>query len=336
MRRAERSDVLVWKVRSEAMRWVVLIALIFGGRAAIADDKPWAAGVSDADQSAALALYKEGNAFFAQSQFKEALEKFVQALKIWDHPAIRYNAAVCLINLDRPVEAYEDLEAAMRFGEPPLGPDLYKQGISYQKLLAGRIAEVEVTAKSPDSQVSLDGQPVLHGSGTTTRHVLTGDHQVVAEKPGYQTETKPVHVNGGDHVTIVIDLHPLEAARELHRRYPRWVPWATIGAGGAVALLGLVPYFASRNAYNRYDTGVNTSCPTGCGANGGDAPIPLPSALQTDLDRGSLYKTISISAFAVGGALVASGVALVVLNQPRLVTPVVGSDTVGLAVSGTW
>ena len=98
MRRAERSDVLVWKVRSEAMRWVVLIALIFGGRAAIADDKPWAAGVSDADQSAALALYKEGNAFFAQSQFKEALEKFVQALKIWDHPAIRYNAAVCLIS----------------------------------------------------------------------------------------------------------------------------------------------------------------------------------------------------------------------------------------------
>ncbi len=317
------------------MRWLVVIALIFGSRAAIADDKPWAAGVSDADQNAALALYKDGNAFFAQSQYKEALEKFVQALKIWDHPAIRYNAAVCLINLDRPVEAYEDLEAAMRFGEPPLGADLYKQGISYQKLLAGRIAEVEVTEKSPDAQVSLDGQPLLHGSGTTKRHVLSGDHQVVAEKPGYQTETRPVHVNGGDHVTIVIDLHPLEAARERHRRSPRWVPWATISAGGAVALIGLLPWFASRSAYNRYDTGVNTSCPHGCGVNG-DAPVPLPSALQTDLDRGSLYKTISISAFVVGGALVASGVALVVINQPRLVTPVVGSDTVGLAVSGTW
>jgi hypothetical protein len=318
------------------LRWLVVIALIFGSRAAIADDKPWAVGVSEADQDAALALYKEGNAFFAQDQFKEALEKYVQALKIWDHPAIRYNAAVCRINLDRPVEAYEDLEAAMRFGEPPLGPGLYKQGLSYQKLLAARIAEVEVTAKSPDSQVSLDGQPVLHGSGTTTRHVLTGDHQVVAEKPGYQTETKPVHVNGGDHVTIVIDLHPLEAARELHRRYPRWVPWATISAGGAVALIGLVPYFVSRNAYDRYDSGVNTSCMIGCGLNGQTAPVPLPGALQTDLDHGSLYKTIAISTFAVGGALVASGVALVVINQPRLVAPIVTGDTVGLAVSGTW
>jgi hypothetical protein len=318
------------------VRWLVVVALIFGSRAAIADDKPWAVGVSAADQDAALALYKDGNAFFSQGQYKEALEKFVQALKIWDHPAIRYNAAVCLINLDRPVEAYEDLESAMRFGEPPLGADLYKQGVSYEKLLAGRIAEVEVTAKSPDAQVSLDGQPVLHGSGTTKRHVLSGDHQVVAEKRGYQTETKPVHVNGGDHVTIVIDLHPLESARELHRRYPRWVPWATISAGGAVALIGLIPWFASRSAYARYDSGVNTSCMSGCGANGGDAPVPLPSALQTDLDHGSLYKTISISAFAVGGALVASGVALVVLNQPRLVAPVITGDTIGMVISGSW
>jgi tetratricopeptide (TPR) repeat protein len=96
-------------VTSDAMRWVVIIALILGSHAAVADDKPWEAGVPAAKQDAALALYKEGNAFFAQDQFKEALEKYVQALQIWDHPAIRYNAAVCNINLDRPLDAYEDL-----------------------------------------------------------------------------------------------------------------------------------------------------------------------------------------------------------------------------------
>jgi tetratricopeptide (TPR) repeat protein len=314
------------------MRWLLVVALIVvGSRGAHADDKPWAVGVSQQNQDAALALYKEGNAFFAQDQYKEALEKYVQALAIWDHPAIRYNAAVCLINLDRPVEAYEDLEAAMRFGEPPLGADLFKQGQSYKKLLAGRIAEVEVTAKSPEARVTLDGQPMLNGSGTTTRHVLSGDHQVVAEKPGYQTETKPVHVNGGDHVTIVIDLHPIEKAGELRRRFPRWVPWTVLGAGGAIAISSLPLLLAARSAYNDYDAGVGKYCyPSGC------PPAPLPSQYPADRHRGDTLQSSGFVAIGVGGALVASGVALIVLNQPRLVTPIYTGETIGLAISGRW
>jgi hypothetical protein len=310
---------------------VIAVALLVGNHVAFADDKPWAVGVSQQNQDAALALYKDGNAFFAQSQYKEALEKYVQALAIWDHPAIRYNAAVCLINLDRPVEAYEDLQAAMRFGVDPLGATLFQQGQSYEKLLAGRIGEVEVTAKSPDARVTLDGQPVLTGAGTTTRHVLGGDHQLVAEKPGYQTETKPLHVNGGDHVTIVIDLHPLERVGELRRRFPRWVPWTVLGAGGAIALVGLPLLLDARSAYNSYDAGVSMYCnPSGC------PPAPLPSQYPADRHRGDMMQNTAIAAFSVGGALVASGVALIVLDQPRLVTPVYTGETIGLAISGRW
>lgn len=308
------------------MRALVVLALILGSHAAFADDKPWEIGVPADKQDAALALYKEGNAFFAQDQFKDALAKYVQALAIWDHPAIRYNAAVCLINLDRPVEAYEDLEAALRFGEPPLGNDLYKQGLSYQKLLTGRIADLTISPKQ-DAKITLDGQPMP--SGTVNRHVLTGDHQVVAEKPGYQTETRPVHVNAGDHVTVVIELHPIDH-RVLARRYPRWLPWTVIGAGAVIAAVGLPMLELSSNAYADYDRGVSAACSVGC------PPAPLPSSVSTDLSHGKLFDTLAISGFAVGGALIASGVALVVLNQPRLVTPMVGGDTVGLALSGTW
>jgi tetratricopeptide (TPR) repeat protein len=308
------------------MRWVVIIALILGSHAAVADDKPWEAGVPAAKQDAALALYKEGNAFFAQDQFKEALEKYVQALQIWDHPAIRYNAAVCNINLDRPLDAYEDLEAALRYGEPPLGADLYKQGLSYQKLLAGRIADVTIAPKQA-AKVTLDGHPLP--TGTVNRHVLIGDHQVVAEKPGYQTETKPVHVNAGDHVTIVIEMHAIDR-RVLERRYPRWVPWAVVSAGGAIALAGVPLLLGASSAYNRYDAGISASCPSGC------PPAPLPSQVASDRSHGNLLRTLGYSAFGVGGALVASGVALIVLNQPRLVMPAVGADSVGLVISGNW
>jgi tetratricopeptide (TPR) repeat protein len=314
---------------SVVQRLVFALVLLVAARTAFADE-PWAVGVSADQQKTALALYKEGNAFFVENEFKDALEKYVQALAIWDHPAIRYNAAVCLINLDRPVEAYEDLEAALRFGEPPLGADVYKQGLSYEKLLAGRIAEVDVTARSPDATISLDGQPLLHGEGTAKRRVLSGDHQVVAEKPGFETETRPVRVNGGDHVTIVIELHPIAAARQLHLRYPRWIPWTVIGAGAAVALAGLPLILMSNQAYARYDAGVDASCPSGC------PPAPLPSSIASDRSRGRLDNILAISAFSVGGALVASGFALVVANQPRLVVPDVGGDHIGMMISGSW
>jgi hypothetical protein len=313
------------------MRWLIALALLGSTpEIARADNEPWKAGVPADKQEAALALYKEGNEYFNKQQFKEALEKYAQALAIWDHPAIRYNAAVCLINLDKPVEAYEDLEAALRYGDLPLGDDIYKAGLNYQKLLAGRIAEVDVRTKIPDTKVTLDGQPVLDSSGTTARHVLSGDHQIVAEKPGYQTETKPIRVNGGDRVTIVIDLHPLEHQRELHRRFPKWVPWTVLGAGGVIALAGVPLLLGANSAFDRYDNGVSTSCKAGC------PPAPLPSAYANDLSHGKLLRSLGYSAFGVGGALIASTFALMAINQPRLIAPMVGGDSVGLVLAGSW
>src|SRR5262245_46605341 len=113
------------------MRILLVLAalgvLVLGAATAHAEDKPWAEGVSAENQKAALALYKEGNKFFEESQYKDALAKYEQALAAWDHPAIRYNAAICRINLDQPVEAYDDIVAALRFGEPPLGRDMFRE-----------------------------------------------------------------------------------------------------------------------------------------------------------------------------------------------------------------
>jgi hypothetical protein len=310
------------------MRWLIALALLGSAGISYADE-PWKAGVPADKQEAALALYKEGNEFFNKNEFKEALEKYAQALAIWDHPAIRYNAAVCLINLDKPLEAYDDLEAALRFGDAPIGADIYREGLNYKKLLAPRIAEVDVTTKD-DAKVTLDGRPVLDTAGTIERHVLSGDHQIVAEKPGYVTETKPIRVNGGDRVTIVIDLHPLQKQGELHRRFPRWVPWTVLGAGGAIAIAGLPLLLGASSAFDRYDAGVSSSCQAGC------PPAPLPSTYANDLSHGKLLRALGYSAFGVGGALIASTFALMAINQPHLVAPMVDNGAVGLAVSGSW
>ena len=60
---------------------------------------------------------------------------------MWDHPAIRYNTAVALINLDQPLAADVELDSAMRFGDAALGADTFKQAQLYKKLLGGQLAD---------------------------------------------------------------------------------------------------------------------------------------------------------------------------------------------------
>lgn len=293
-----------------------------------ADDKPWAEGVTAEHQRAALDLYTQANKGFEQAaspaDYKQVLETYTRALALWDHPQIRYNIAVCLINLDRPVEAYENLESAMRFGPGAIGPELWKQGQSYQRLLAGRVAEIEVTAE-PGAAVSLDGKPLA----STQQRILSGDHQLVVEKPRYQTETRAIRVSGGQKVTIKIELKPIAVQRQLHRRFARLLPWAVLGAGAAVAVVGAPLMFASRGAYADYNYDVGMECRSGC------TPQTTPPKISDELSRAKLYNNLGFSAFVTGGAILATGFVMVVLNQPRL-TPVIGNDRVGLAYAASF
>ena len=271
MRRARRMMEIVMAARL----LVVAIALICANVAhadkhpkqpppAVEPEKPWAVGVTPENQKAALALYTEGNSFFEQSQYKEALPKYLAALEHWDHPAIHYNAAVCLINLDRPVEAYEHVVAALRFGEAPLAHDLFTQGQTYQKMLAGQVGELEVSCNEPGAEVTLDGEHVFTAPGSIKRRVKVGDHQIVATKPRFQTETETVRVNGGDDKHAVIVLKVVVAQRTLHRRWAKWKPYGVM-ASGAVIALGAVPFFYEMNHHKTsYQGAINDACKSGC------------------------------------------------------------------------
>ena len=312
------------------MRWLVLAGLLLGAPAH-ADDKPWAAGVTEAHQKEALELYNKGNVAFAQAEYKDALETYALALALWDHPAIRYNAAVCRINLDRPLEAFEDLERAMKFGPAPLGPELFKQGINYQKLLGKQIAELEVAVDEPGATITLDGKLLFTAPGSQHQRVLAGDHQIVVEKPQFQTETQPVHVTGGDSKRVAITLKPLAVSRTLHRRWPAWIPWTVLALGAVPTAAGAWFFREARRDYASYDAAVSTAFNT----HPGEPADAMTLAFQRDGDREAM---LTYTSFAIGGALIATGFVMIVLNQPHLtvVTPVVGADHAGLAVGGSF
>ena len=121
--------------------------------------KPWAEGVPQDTQDKASALYEEGNQLFAQQAHAPALEKYKAAIALWDHPLIRFNMAVTEIRLERILEAADDLEQALRYGDKPFKPELYQQALDYQALVKGRVGFIEATCDQAGAHLLLDGKP---------------------------------------------------------------------------------------------------------------------------------------------------------------------------------
>jgi tetratricopeptide (TPR) repeat protein len=276
-------------------------------------ERPWAQGVSEADQRAAFVSFAEGNALFTESQYAAALARYREALRLWDHPAIRYNAAVSLINLDQPLPAYEHLEAALAHGAAPLGAENHRQAVLYERLLSAQLAELEVVCAEPGAKVTLDGDTLFEGPGRATRRVLPGAHQVTARKRGYLTETRAVQAPAGKLSREVVELELLGApALRSVRRWPAWVPWTVLGGGAALGLAGAGFYLEAQSNYEAFDGEVARLCPAGC------TEAELPGTAFDARRRARTQNGVAVGLFAVGGAAVATGLGLVILNQPRL------------------
>ena len=119
------------------------------------DERPWAAGVKQSEQQAALKLFHDGNLQLNDGLFAKAAEAYKAALTHWDHPAIHYNLALALMNLDQPIESQENFQLAIKFGEAPLqSKDKFDHAKEYILLLDKQIGEVEVTCDKPGAKVS--------------------------------------------------------------------------------------------------------------------------------------------------------------------------------------
>lgn len=307
---------------------------------------PWSKGVSDAAQTRALQLFQQGNTFLEQTRYTEAVAKYEQALKAWDHPNIRFNMAICLINMRQPLAAWDHLTHALRFGDAPLGKRLHAEAMTYQAALQASLAELTIKSTQPDVTITVDGVQLLIGPGERTTKLLAGRHQVVATRPGYVTDTRALDLPAGSPVIAELELVPeavrVEIQRENYeRRWPWWAPWSIAGGSVVLGVTGGLFYQSARNEIRRYDALLRDMCPNGCPA--GDIPADL-TRRKTTAERRS---GIAIALFSTAGVLaVASGVAAI-LNRPRkiedpapstgrsAVVPslTVSADYVGAAVS---
>ena len=280
--------------------------------------KPWAAGVPQDQQDKASALYEEGNQLFAQQAHAPALEKYKEALKLWDHPLIRFNKAVTEIRLDRALEAAEDLEASLKWGDQPFTKENYEKALDYQALLKGRVGWIEASCDQAGAQLLLDGKPWFQCAGKQKMRVLAGEHAIVGSKKGMVTSSQKVVVAGGQVASEKVTLVPLDSAVVLRYPYRRWIPWTMAGIGLAVGVAGAGTLVLGNNQINQFEADYATQCAAGCEP-GLTAPSHRP--LLNEEQSGQLKQKIGVAMMGVGGAVAVTGLVLAILNRPSRVLP---------------
>jgi hypothetical protein len=310
-------------------RVAIYVAIALCAPSAHADDvQPWAAGVTTAQKDAAHKLLDAGNALFLQRDYAGALEQYRAAVAHWDHPAIRFNIVRCLIQLDRSVEAAENLKLALAYGAAPLEDAVYTEALAYQKLLAKQVADLDVSCSQPGASVSLDGQPLLACPGTQLRRVSPGRHQLVAGKDGFLTKTSDVVIAGGETQHVAVELVPLSAATIGHR-WAEWKPWVVLGSGLVVlGIGGLVEYQASQDMA-AFDRSLALSCAdSGCGP-----ARPIPTNVAAEQTRARRENDIAVGVMTLGLAGAAAGGVLLYMNRGLPVMPTIEHMPGGGAVT---
>ncbi|MFO0745123.1 MAG: tetratricopeptide repeat protein [Myxococcota bacterium] len=273
---------------------------------------PWNASVSDADRAAAEAVYDRATRHQAEKEYALAVVDYRKALALWDHPAIGYTFANCLVEMGDNVAAAEALRHALRFGQGPLDDETYANALRTQKLLDASVAVVVVACDLEGAAVSLDGAPLFVAPGEATRRAAPGPHLAVAQRPGYVTRTTPFDAPAGRETRLDLSL---DRAMRVETRRPMAasLPWLVLGAGTAVAAVGVPLWLSADASFGEYDRGISSACPTGCPS------AEIPAGLKHTLDRAEAQHAGAVSLFVVGGLALATGVALLVLNSPESV-----------------
>jgi hypothetical protein len=291
---------------------------------AVAADQPWHQGVTARQRKDAGKLVKEAAAVFAKNDYAKALELYREAIGHWEHPAIRFNIAECLVSLERHLEAYEEIQKALKYDAAPFArPEHYQQALAYKKLLEGRLARLTVRCVEPAAVVSVDGQEWFTGPGEATRTLLAGKHQVVATKTKYVTVTRTFELQGGSETSEELKLIELKTLVrqpiiEMRRRWKKYLPWTVLGVGLAVAVAGVPLLVQGVLEIKQFDRYIKNTCSQ-------PQPDGLPGCLVSDVpksvtdheSRGKSLAAASYALFSIGGAAVVAGVALVLLNRAK-------------------
>lgn len=313
------------------------------------DNKPWSQGVPIETRKIARKTFLEANRLFRIPLFAKAAEQYMAALSKWRHPAFYFNLALAQLNLSKEIEARENLERALQYGEGPLGEKQFKEAQKQLKEVSRKLGQLHVTCRTPGAEVTLDGVTLFVGPGSYQGWTKAKTHELTAKKAGYLSEARRVTISSEGLQEIELKLVTLSEAANAGRRWATWKPWSVVAAGTAIAAIGGgLHAFASKN-FGSFDdeflmlpciTNRNPPTPLGCSKD------EVPASLNDRLSLAKTQQIIAVGAYVTGGSLMIAGAVLLYLNRPKLgeqrdrgaiahdlsIVPVVSNDRFGALV----
>lgn len=306
--------------------------------------------------------YASGRAYYQQGRYKDAIREFKSALELSQKAALYYNIALCW-------ERLGDLEKAIAYrrkylqADPKAGDaDQVKlQIVALQKRL--RATSVKLQGGPPGGAVSVNAESKGRLPLAQPIPVSPGSHKITVTHPGYETFKSTVAVSAGQTLVVTVEMEKKAALVKPPRPRPRtgaetrpsrkstdrprphgqgpidgkaqkgrkrlWT-WISLGVGGGVLAGGLAMALLANHT-------------------AGQANKKLDAGDIDAYDRKKkTAKGLALGAdisFALGGALVVTGVVLFFLEGKkeekqttagRIITPFVGPHAVGLAAGGTF
>jgi tetratricopeptide (TPR) repeat protein len=260
---------------------------------------PSAARAEAGENAEAVRLHDQGLEQFRAGQFAEAAVSFEAAQQLAPSPANLNNLARCYEQLGRIGDAIAALDRYLE--DPSLTPDRIERAREFRARLMATPAEVAVSSDPPGAEVLVNGHPPSVSGATTpaTLRLEAGNHVVEVRLPGHEGGRQAVELQPGERRELSFELAPAAGAieappttepqptteppREVHRSSTG--PWALIGVGLALALVGTVvdavalvqsrreDQFEEWSDYDEWRTRVQALAITG------DVTLPLGGAL---------------------------------------------------------
>jgi len=253
------------------------------------------------------------------SLFSKALERYTQALELWNHPSIHYNMALALVNLNDPIRLHKHLTEAMRYEGQPLDAAKITRIRDLLKVIERQLVRVRITSEVAGASVRMNGQELFVAPGRYEAWVLPDEYTFTVVREGYPLNERKRTAVAGDDLILDYKLYTEEELTRYHRLWPAWRPWAVVGVGAVLTGSGLLLNGRAADRYRSFDEAISR-CSS---ANNDRGCLPSPE-LQTDRSRGNRFQTAALGSFAVGGAALALGVTLSYFN--RLQADVISPD----------
>lgn len=295
---------------------IVILASIPAGHSASAraEAAPCDHPESVSPESEAMAIELVDRAFeqHRKLDFEQAAALYLEALGHWDRPDIHRQVGIAYFHAARILEAHHHLSVFLRCGRELMNSEDYAEARDLMARLRQGVGEIEVRTQATGTRVLFDDEPWFEGPGSRTRTVMAGRHELVVEKPGHVTVETLVFVSPGERRVIEPVLLPVAQATVVTRRWRSWMPWAVVGAGAVMGATGALLDRRARDGFAAFERDLEAVCGSVDGCRAEDQASVRSQRRAATRDQG-----LAIGSFIAGGAILAAGAALVVLNRPR-------------------